>query len=466
MGAGVSNWLLANSVARSGELGVVSGTALDVILARRLQSGDPGGHMRRALEAFPIPEIAQRILDKFFIPEGKDDNTPFKGHKMFTSTPPDSLLELTVVSNFVEVFLGKEGHDGVVGINYLEKIQMPNLASIYGAMLAGVDYVLMGAGIPREIPGILDKFANQEEASMNLAVEGATGDDHFKLDFNPRDLFEEATSKLPTLKRPKFLAIIASTILAVTLSKKSTGKVDGFIIEGPIAGGHNALPRGPLHLDEKGEPIYGPKDVVDLKKIKAIGLPFYLAGAYGTPERVKEAIERDGATGVQVGTAFAFCKESGFSDKVRRPLLDKALKGEAEVFTDHRASPTSFPFKVALLEGTNSESDVYNKRRRICDLGYLRHPYKKEDGKVGYRCPSEDVDAYVKKGGSLEDTAGRKCLCNGLLANIGLPQFQFGSDLEKPLVTAGNDLVNVGRYVKEGEDDYSAADVIDYLLGR
>jgi NAD(P)H-dependent flavin oxidoreductase YrpB (nitropropane dioxygenase family) len=59
---------------------------------------------------------------------------------------------VTILANFVEVFLAKEDHAGVVGINLLTKVQMPNLPSLYGAMLAGVDYVIMGAGIPREIP--------------------------------------------------------------------------------------------------------------------------------------------------------------------------------------------------------------------------------------------------------------------------------------------------------------------------
>ena len=48
---------------------------------------------------------------------------------------------------------------------------MPNLASLYGAMLAGVDYVLMGAGIPREIPGALDALSRHEPASLKLDVE-------------------------------------------------------------------------------------------------------------------------------------------------------------------------------------------------------------------------------------------------------------------------------------------------------
>ncbi|MCF7916086.1 MAG: nitronate monooxygenase, partial [Spirochaetaceae bacterium] len=39
MGAGVSNWRLARSVAEQGGLGVVSSVALDVIMVRRLQQG-------------------------------------------------------------------------------------------------------------------------------------------------------------------------------------------------------------------------------------------------------------------------------------------------------------------------------------------------------------------------------------------------------------------------------------------
>ncbi|MFX4805988.1 hypothetical protein ABTB42_20590, partial [Acinetobacter baumannii] len=70
--------------------------------------------------------------------------------------PGRPLLELTVVANFVEVWLAKQGHNSPIGINLLEKIQVPTVPSLFGAMLAGVDYVLMGAGIPRQIPGVLD----------------------------------------------------------------------------------------------------------------------------------------------------------------------------------------------------------------------------------------------------------------------------------------------------------------------
>jgi nitronate monooxygenase len=462
MGAGVSNWRLANAVARRGQLGVVSGTAIDLILARRLQDGDPGGHMRRALAHFPVRELAERVIDRYYVSSGVRAGRPYRAKPVHTIAPRRPLLELTVVANFVEVFLAKEGHDGPVGINLLEKIQLPNLASLYGAMLAGVDYVLMGAGIPIEIPGALDRLSNHEAASLKLHVAGAEPGESFAAEFAPRPLMRQT---LPPLRRPAFLAIIASATLALTLAKKATGYVDGFVIEGPTAGGHNAPPRGTLQLNERGEPVYGPRDEVDLAKIAALGRPFWLAGSYGTPEKLREALAL-GAAGVQVGTAFAFCRESGLSDDLKERTIRRALAGKGEVFTDPLASPTGFPFKVVRLPGTTSEPAEYAARQRICDLGYLRELYRREDGTVGYRCPAEPVDDYVQKGGAVEETAGRKCLCNGLTANIGLPQRREGGYLEPPLVTAGDDLAHLARLVPPGECSYTAGDVLDYLLAR
>ena len=43
MGVGVSSWTLAKAVARKGQLGVVSRTALDATLVRHLCAGDQGG---------------------------------------------------------------------------------------------------------------------------------------------------------------------------------------------------------------------------------------------------------------------------------------------------------------------------------------------------------------------------------------------------------------------------------------
>ena len=77
MGVGISNWRLANAVSRKGQLGVVSGTALDQLLTRRLQDGDPDGHMRRGLDAFPMRAMAERIWDKYYIAGGKPERQAY-----------------------------------------------------------------------------------------------------------------------------------------------------------------------------------------------------------------------------------------------------------------------------------------------------------------------------------------------------------------------------------------------------
>ena len=82
MGAGVSGWRLARAVAEAGQVGVVSGTAIDLLVARRLQDGDPGGHMRRGLAAFPLDGVADRILERYFIEGGKAEEDRFKTKPM------------------------------------------------------------------------------------------------------------------------------------------------------------------------------------------------------------------------------------------------------------------------------------------------------------------------------------------------------------------------------------------------
>ena len=276
---------------------------------------------------------------------------------------------------------------------------------------------------------------------------------------NPRDFVD---MDLPPLKRPNFLAIVASDTLAQSFTRRANGKVNGFVVEGPTAGGHNAPPRGATQLNERGEPIYGPRDVVDLEKMKALGVPFWLAGGVGTLEGVKAALAA-GAEGVQVGTAFALSKESGLRDDIRQALLARERAGTAEVLTSALASPTGFPFKVAAMEGTLSEDDVYEKRPRICDLGYLRTPYRKEDGEVGFRCPSEPVNLFVAKGGDVKDTEGRACICNALMATIGLPQTRARKRVEGAIIPMGDDLIGIGRFLPPCATEYSAADVIAAL---
>ena len=453
MGVAVSNWRLAAAVARAGELGVVSGTGIDTVLVRRLQDGDPGGHMRRAIAHFPIAGAGDEVLHRYFLTKGRAPGKPYRLLPMYKQVVSPARDRVTILANFVEVFLAKEGHDGVVGINLLAKIQMPTLPSLYGAMLAGVDYVIMGAGIPREIPGVLDALAEHKATSIKFDVVGGTG---AQLTFDPADHWP---SPLHGLKRPLFLPVISAATLAATLAKKANGRVDGFVVEGPTAGGHNAPPRGEPRLNEQGEPIYGERDVVDLAKMRELGLPFWLAGGVGTPGGLELALA-EGAAGIQVGTIFAFAEESGLAPEIKRRVFAAVSAGTASVLTDPRASPTGYPFKVVQLP-TNDAAPV--ERKRVCDLGYLRVAVQTPEGRLNYRCPAEPIDAYLGKGGELADTLGRRCLCNGLMSDVGLGQVREGV-VEPELITSGDELSSI-LAVAGGEGGYSAVRALNYLLG-
>ncbi len=465
MGVAISNWTLANAVSRHRYLGVVSGTGLAHLMIARLIDGDSGGHVRRALRHFPFQAATERILETYFVDKPKIPKPPYKRPSMWSLKPPKALEELTIISSFVEVFLAKEGHSNPVGFNLLEKIQMPTMASLYGAMLAKANVMIMGAGIPLQIPGILDKLSHHQAVSYKLDVEGAGKEDDYQLHFDPLSIFPEATEKLGSLLRPYFLPIISSVILAKALIKRATGKVDGFIVEAPVAGGHNAPPRGPMHLDDKGEPIYGEKDEVDLASLKELGLPFWLAGGFDTHEKLEQALAA-GASGVQVGTAFGYCDESGMEAGLKQRIIQTVLEHHAKVHTSPTASPTGYPFKVVQLEGSLSDPDVYDARPRLCDIGLLRQFYKQEDGTIVLRCASEPIEQYIAKGGVLEDTKGRTCLCNNLMATAGFPQHRKDGYIEPAIATAGDNLLSIEKYMKPGQTSYTVKDVLEVLLGQ
>ena len=127
-----------------------------------------------------------------------------------------------------------------------------------------------------------------------------------------------------------------------------------------------------------------------------------------------------------------------------------------------RISPSGFPFKVVVLDGTISEQSIYEGRVRICDRGALVSLYEKPDGTIGYRCGSEPVETFVRKGGSVEETVGRGCLCNGLLATAGLA---FENKHEPPIVTLGDDYSFLKYLMTDANGSYTAADVMKYFLG-
>lgn len=161
MGVAVSGYPLAGIAGRTA-VGVVSGTAIGDVLARRLQDGDRTGEMRRALETFPNQEIATLAVDMYFREGGRATGEPYRRVPMFNhNTKQESITaDMTVLGAYVEAYLAKlrSGETGVIGLNLLTKLDRPNMHAIAGAMMGGIDAVVMGAGVPDQIPKLLHKI--------------------------------------------------------------------------------------------------------------------------------------------------------------------------------------------------------------------------------------------------------------------------------------------------------------------
>lgn len=456
MGVYASTPFLAREVSCNGGLGTTSGVCADRILAHILQKGDLGGHYRRALEHFPFPEIAERVISTYYVSGGISPNTSYKVVPVFSTCSKRNLIELTICANFAFVWLSKEGHHNPVSINYLEKVRLPHLFSFVGAMLAGVDCITMGAGLPLWVPAVLDSFSQGKAVAQHFPVESHIPGDNFVMSFNPCEFFKQARMEM---KRPNFLPIVSSDSLASIFLHKASGSVEGFVVELPTAGGHNAPPRGKYLLSEKNEPIYSSRDEVNFQRIADLGLPFWIGGSYASPQKLLDA-RALGASGIQAGSIFALCNKSGLDPLLTAEIRSQGFSGNLNIRTDVRASSTGFPIKVVDLDNTVSNSVVYQARKRICNASYLVTVCRKKDGALFTRCSAEPVQKYVRKGGLAKDTENVRCLCNGLLAASGLADPE-----EPPILTLGDDVGFLQQLMKDEQGTYTVAEAMQYLNG-
>ena len=465
MGIRVSGWRLASAASRAGALGVVSHVALRHVVVEEVRRGDPDA--LAAAATFPVASYRDELLAyapggaKHRAPVPLDHPDPRKG---------ELPKRLSVIAAYVEVFRAKRGHRGKVGINIMWKCTLTVLPSIYGAMLAGVDALLCGAGVPMELPDIVRRIRAGEDLCYTPLHGTGT---NVRLDIAA----DQTAGLLAAHEPPKLLPILSNfafpkRILDVWEREHNT-RPFAFILENHEAGGHNAPPRNKV--------AFGAQDEINayFDKVVALGIPVYVAGAFphgGTCEDYR-AWRWRGAYGIQVGSRFALCDESG----LRRDLKDRILarnwfhvaelkKAEARegaegegaegerLVTDPRISPTGYPFKMVPLEGTVAEPEVYARRKRICNKGYLlqAHTETLPDGTVKetYVCPAMPERQYARLGGDPQETEGRLCLCNGLLSSVG-----FGSDVEPPLLTLGRS----GEHVAERR---TAREVVADILGE
>lgn len=90
---------MARAVAKMGQLGVLSGTAIDSVFARRLQDGDVDGDIRAALKTFPDQACALEILKRYFVEGGRGDTASYFNVPKLSLSPTPLATNLLTISS-------------------------------------------------------------------------------------------------------------------------------------------------------------------------------------------------------------------------------------------------------------------------------------------------------------------------------------------------------------------------------
>lgn len=305
MGVGVSLHPLASAVALEGGLGIVSSAGLDRVVSKR---------------------------------KGKKANT--------------------YEAAYEEVSLAKSS-GGYAGINIMIALASSYEDSVRGALDAGADAIISGAGLPLNLPAIK----------------------------HPKD-----TALIPIVSSARALELICRKW------ERLRYRPDAVVLEGPLAGGHLGFRADQVELECNTLENLFPS-VKDISK-KYGDFPVIVAGGIYTHDDIVRFLKM-GADGVQMGTRFLATYESSATDKYKQAVINA---GENDIIvTDKPGSPCGLPMRLI------KQSPMYvsaQKRLRPpkCDKGYVLL----KDSQGNYtRCPAKDSNEEYF------------CICNGLLSSAG-----------------------------------------------
>lgn len=305
MGVGVSLFPLASAVAREGGLGIVSSAALDRLVSKR------NGSTLNSYEAA-----------------------------------------------YEEVSRAKSA-GGFAGINIMCALVRDYEDSVRGALDAGADAIISGAGLPLGLPAIQA----------------------------PKD-----TALIPIVSSARALELICKKW------EKAGYRPDAIVLEGPLAGGH--LGFKPEQIDLESNVLENLLPPVKEMAMKYGDFPVIVAGGIYTHQDIMRFLSM-GADGIQMGTRFLATEESSAS----APYKEAVLKAnEEDVFVAYRpGSPCGLPFRV-IKQSPMFVSALARLRTPKCDKGYVL--LKDGEGKFT-KCPAK------------EDNESFFCICNGLLSSAG-----------------------------------------------
>jgi len=305
MGVGVSLHPLASAVAREGGVGIISSACLDRLVSRR---------------------TGKRLT--------------------------------TYEATYDEVSLSKAA-GGYAGINIMVALVKDYENSVKGAIDAGADVIISGAGLPLGLPAIQP----------------------------PKD-----TALIPIVSSARALEIICKKW------ERLGYRPDATVLEGPLAGGHlgfkiDSIDLESNRLDRLLPPV---KDMA----MKYGDFPIIVAGGIYTHGDIARFLKM-GADGVQMGTRFLATEESSASPAYKRAVID--AKEEDIIVAHDPGSPCGLPFRI-IKHSPMYVSALRRARAPKCDKGYVL--LKDADGNFS-RCIARESNEHAF------------CICNGLLSSAG-----------------------------------------------
>lgn len=437
-------------LAAQGVAATASVTAADIVLGRELMRGNQA--FLRAVEAFPNQTIGERILGLYWHEGGVSMND---GRKVLYPAVPmthlaressvlpndknQKAIDTKVVGGFALTWLAKQAAEAAaerlegetanpvrvapIGINGLYKI-LDGVGAYYGAMLAGSNYLAMGAGMPLQFPKLVRELAEGKRVEYLAKITGGRSASDYRMPFDPRRYLTGQASD----PKPMDFLLIATTAEQVEGFMRTQEERDlpyGYIMENHFAGGHNAPPMGG-EAPAPGKPyVYSERDELNTAAMKKLGVRYWVAGDQASPQKLREALEH-GARGVQLGSVLALADESNVLPQYRQAIVGAIVRHKPhDVFASPTTSPSGFPFNVVKLPGTVAFTEVTESRRKICDIGKLVE-ITEVNGQFATRCPAGPESAWEKAGGKPFRLRDQNCLCNSLFATIGLGQLRRG----------------------------------------
>ena len=219
-------------------------------------------------------------------------------------------VELLIATGFAEVWLAKEGHSGNIFINFLNKIEVPLMYTMYGAMLAGVDGVDRGRGQPRWPAGACSQLANHQAVTNQFLGAVSEGGEAFTIAFDPQQIADGALTKTP-LKRPAFLAIVALEDLVQAAGRKRQRGARTASLSSTIRQAATTPTRlAPCTWMRWVSPSTADRDVPTWRRFGTSGSLSGWPADMAAGERLLAALAA-GATGIQTGSVFALAEDSG-----------------------------------------------------------------------------------------------------------------------------------------------------------